>query len=117
MCLSPRRCVMANSSERGRPFGPRKDGVELLSVRYDELREAGLASTCHLLACYALSDAQAELAAIERFNLLACDPAADEAAIDAARREMERLSAVAVGSFERYRVAHLALRTESEVLV
>ncbi len=90
----------------------------MLSVTYDELQAGGcLASTCRTLAGYALADAQAELDAIERFNALVCDPAASEEAIEAAKAEMERASAIAQGSFERYRVVHLALRRESEVLI
>ncbi len=89
----------------------------MLSVSYTELQAAGLAQTCRLLAGYALSDAQQELAAIERFQALASDPDASDEAVEAARCEMERISASAQGSFERYRVVHLALRQESEVLI
>lgn len=113
--------MACHSSERKRgrlTTGPRKDGVKLLSVSCDELLTGShLSATCRLLAGYALADAQTELAAIERFNALVNDPAAGDEAVEAAKDEMERASAIAVGSFERYRTVHLAMRRESEVLV
>lgn len=89
----------------------------MLSVSYDELLTGGhLSETCRKLAGSALADAEQELAAIERFNALVNDATASNEAVEAAKAEMERASAIAVGSFERYRTVHLALRQESEVL-
>jgi hypothetical protein len=82
----------------------------LLSVTYAEVQAVGLAETCRLLASYAFSDAQQEAAAIARFQALVGDPNASEAALEAAKQEMERLGAVAMGSFTRFKVVHCALR-------